>query len=289
MQRKRQILAMSILVRDEADLLANTIRFHHKYGVDAFVIGDNGSTDGSRAIVKELARTIPIHIVDFPAEQYRQSRWMTEMARIARRKFNARWVINNDADEFWLPQSDNIKNHLRLEDTVVEVVRSNMLVPPASKNYYLSSWRVSSPIGYSIGYQQTLGKMSLLLVSIKPNVIVNPRGLIRIKGGNHSASHLLRWGKPRQEKGIHIYHFPIRTYAQFLKEVQRMAELLAQDPESKRIGQHRRRWAQLLKAGKLKKEYDDFFLSPKELQLLEKLGIIVRDERISQAFAKLAS
>lgn len=281
----QSVLAMTILVRDGADILADNIRFHHHYGVDAFVVGDNGSQDNSRSIVKDLAHTLPIHLIDFPAFEYRQRPWRTKMTRIALQKFNARWVINNDADEFWLPQSSNLKYHLRPYDRVVQIARSNMLAMPPSQSYYESSWRVSSTINYA--HQRSLANMSLSLVSIKPKVIVNPRGLIHVKSGSHSALHLFSWRKPRVEKGIQVYHYPMRSYDQFLIEAQRMAQLLARNPQTRRIGEHKRRWAKMLDLGKLKEEYNGFFFSQAEVQFLESLGIIVQDRRMIDAFRKL--
>jgi len=286
---KKPVLAMAMLIRDEADILADNIRFHHRYGVDAFVVGDNGSTDGSRELVEKLAKELSICLIDFPADQFRQSRWMTQMVHIAAKKFKAHWVINNDADEFWLPESGNLKNHLLLSDKIVQIGRANMLRSPIGKPYFFSQWRVTSPIAYPFDYQESLGPMVLSLVQIKPKVLVSPRGLIKVKGGNHSASHLLWWASPRIEKGIRVYHFPIRSYDHFRHSIERAAKLLAKEPSTRKIGQHRRRWVKLLKAGKLKEEYDSFFFSNTESRLLERIGVIVRDEKIGAALRSLGS
>jgi len=286
---KKPVLAMAMLIRDEADIVADNIRCHQLYGVEAVVVGDNGSTDVSRELVEKLARDIPIHLVDFPADQFRQSRWMTQMVHIAAKKFKAHWVINNDADEFWLPESGNLKNHLLLRDKIVQIGRANMLRAPIGKPYFFSQWRVVSPIAYPFDYQESLGPMVLSLVQIRPKVLVSPRGLIKVKGGNHSASHLLWWAPPRIEIGIRVYHFPIRSYGQFRDSVKRMAKLLAKAPLTRRIGQQRRRWAKLLEAGKLKEEYDSFLFTNPELRLLDRIGVIVRDEKIGAALRSLGS
>ena len=38
---------MTLLVRDGADLIDVNLRYHRAQGVDLFVVGDNGSTDGT--------------------------------------------------------------------------------------------------------------------------------------------------------------------------------------------------------------------------------------------------
>lgn len=38
-------ITMTLLVRNEADILEDNIRFHHAMGVDSFIVMDNLSTD----------------------------------------------------------------------------------------------------------------------------------------------------------------------------------------------------------------------------------------------------
>jgi hypothetical protein len=41
-------IIMTILVKDEIDIIERNIKVHSKLGVDAFVVMDNNSTDGTR-------------------------------------------------------------------------------------------------------------------------------------------------------------------------------------------------------------------------------------------------
>ena len=45
-------LAMTLLVRDEADIIEANLRYHRAQGVDFFVVGDNGSEDGTLEILE---------------------------------------------------------------------------------------------------------------------------------------------------------------------------------------------------------------------------------------------
>ena len=47
-------LVMTILVKDEADIIEANIRTHAKLGVDAFAVMDNNSSDGTREILEKL-------------------------------------------------------------------------------------------------------------------------------------------------------------------------------------------------------------------------------------------
>ena len=277
---------MSILVRNEADIIADNIRFHSRLGVDAFIIGDNASTDGTREKVEALAKELPIDIIDFPDGFYLQREWWTLMARRALQKYNARWVISNDADEFWLPDTDNIKDGLSLYYPVMRVLRANMLqIKGIKRPFYQTPWRVSNTISYGSKLQRSLGKMSLSLVSIMPKVIVNPRGLRYVKGGNHHARHWLFWRRPILCESIRIYHFALRSYEEFEANAAQRHHLLKQGRFL--MGQHNRRWATLYSQGRLKEEYDNLTWSEEELHILQKLGFVVQDTRLAEKFKEL--
>ncbi len=283
----KPVLAMSILLRDEEDIIEDNILFHLHNGVDVFVISDNASTDSSRDIINKLARNYPIHVIDRPDGKYLQSEWRTDMAQVAYKKFNANWVINNDADEFWLPCNGNLKSYLHYKDTVVSVLRGNMLVAKQDNHYYDSIWRVASPIVYPVDKQEDVtAQMSLLLVSIKGKTIINPRGWFRVKGGSHRASHIYKPLGVRQENDIFIYHFPIRSYKKFVANAQQGWALLSHNPAT-RMGNHLKRWARMWKEGILREEYERLLFDEEEIQFMEKLGVIIKDSRMKNALLEI--
>ncbi len=53
-------LAMTLMVRDEADIIGAMLDHHLRQGVDIFIVTDNGSIDGTREIIEEFsARATP--------------------------------------------------------------------------------------------------------------------------------------------------------------------------------------------------------------------------------------
>jgi hypothetical protein len=96
-------LAMTLLVRDGADLIDDNLRYHRAQGVDLFVIGDNGSTDGSVEILERYERAGLIDLERIPGgAREAQGDGRTKLARRAL-ELGADWVIHNDQDEFWWP------------------------------------------------------------------------------------------------------------------------------------------------------------------------------------------
>ena len=47
-------IIMTLLVRNEEDILADNVHFHHNMGVDAFIITNNGSTDSTTEIIETI-------------------------------------------------------------------------------------------------------------------------------------------------------------------------------------------------------------------------------------------
>lgn len=103
---------MTLLARDEADVVDAQIAFHLHAGVDFVVATDNRSEDGTTEILERYARAGYLHLIREEGDDMRQDEWVTSMARLAATDFDADWVVNADADEFWWPRGGSLKDVL---------------------------------------------------------------------------------------------------------------------------------------------------------------------------------
>ncbi len=282
-------LVMTILCKDEADIIEANIRVHAALGVDAFVVMDNGSRDGTRETLTALQEEFELHVIDREGV-YDQSAWMTELAHYARDEMGADWVISNDADEFWLPQSErSLKEILARSGSVLTCHRYNMLMDAQALHddykFYDCGLRVENPIFY---HNEQLSKenVSIVLSKIGPKVIVNPHGLIKVKGGNHRAKHvafksIVDYMKPydklKKVDEIKVYHFSMRGWKHFEGNILNRKHLL-EEHENVRMGNHYRRWVKLYNEGTLKNEFENFIFKPDDIAVLEKYGVVLYDE-----------
>jgi len=94
-------LVVTLLVRDELDIVEANVRHHLRSGAAHLIVTDNGSVDGTRDVLADLAGALPLTVIDEPSRGYEQAEWVTRMARLAATEHGADWVINTDADELW--------------------------------------------------------------------------------------------------------------------------------------------------------------------------------------------
>ncbi|MFM9110985.1 MAG: glycosyltransferase family 2 protein, partial [Prochlorococcaceae cyanobacterium] len=90
-------LILTLLCRDEDDIIEQMLAFHLSRGVDLVIATDNGSRDGTRAILERYRRSGVLLLIDEPSLTHDQAPWVTRMARMAANDCGADWVINADA------------------------------------------------------------------------------------------------------------------------------------------------------------------------------------------------
>ena len=129
-------LVMTLLARDEADIVEAQIDFHLNAGVDFVIATDNRSQDGTTEILETYRREGCLHLITEPGHGLRQREWVTRMARLAASEFAADWVVNSDADEFWWPSGGSLRE--LLEDVpgrygIVGAIVRQFLARPAGE------------------------------------------------------------------------------------------------------------------------------------------------------------
>jgi hypothetical protein len=101
-------LVQTLVVRDEADIVEGQIAYHLNAGVDFVLATDHDSQDGTIEILQSYANQGCLRLFREQGEM-RESVWRTRMARLAATEHGADWVINTDADEFWMPRRGTLK------------------------------------------------------------------------------------------------------------------------------------------------------------------------------------
>jgi len=271
-------ISMVILVKNEEDIIKENILFHSKMGVDSFVVMDNNSTDNTKNILQELQKEIKLTIID-ETGPYQQSKFMTKIAKIAKKKYKPDWIINSDADEFWMPQKhSSLKEALKnIKGSVLSIPRTNMALYKGLNNWKDNIYRVANPICRMEGF-----KNRYFLGKIGNKTIINPTGYIKTNSGNHSAEHLFFWQK-KEFKDIVIFHFPVRSFEHFEANIKNRYKLLKM---GMKMGAQYKKWTKHYEKGVLKESYEDMFLEKSELDVLEKCFVIKKDDRLLNLFKK---
>jgi len=204
-------LVMTLLVRDESDVVDAQITFHLNAGVDFVIATDHNSEDGTTEILESYARDGYLRLIREDADEVRQSEWVTRMARLAAVEFGADWVINSDADEFWWPRARSLKEALA-------VVPQRYGVVYAPVCYFLPRQR-AGPF-YEVMTVRLLqaapinSPLSRYRPTMKAAHRASPTAVVR--RGNHDVEQA---GRPlRGWHPLEVLHFPDRSPEQFARK-----------------------------------------------------------------------
>src|SRR5262249_47813177 len=103
---------LTLVVRDEVDIVDAHIAFHLNAGVDVVLVIDHGSSDGTSEILERYAREGHVRVFREEGRGTDQGAWMTRLAALAATEERADWVLLSDGDEFWWPRSGSLKDVL---------------------------------------------------------------------------------------------------------------------------------------------------------------------------------
>jgi hypothetical protein len=201
-------LAMTLLVRDEHDIVDAHLAFHLNAGVDLVIATDHRSTDGTTEILESYAREGYVHLIRRQDSRIRQSAWVTEMARLAATEHGADWVINSDADEFWWPREGSLKEVLEAVPHGYGIVRavSRVFIPRPGDAWFAERMTARLALAAPINDPATpFRHVAKAAHRAHPDIVVLQ--------GNHDVA-----GVPYAELStwspIELLHFPLRSAEQ---------------------------------------------------------------------------
>ena len=266
-------LVLTLLARDECDVVEEHIRYHLEQGVDFVIATDNLSRDGTTEILESYERSGQLHLIREEGEYLRQAEWITRMGRLAATDFGADWVIHSDADEFWWPRGDSLKEVLASIPARYGVVRALLrhFVPrPGDEPSFAERMTVRVSATAPINDPRSLFRPNLKIIHRgDPDVTVSIGGQRLID----SPLVPLRGWYP-----VEFFHFPVRSLPQCEVKYAHQQTGPGQTPSP-----YYDRVRELIRAGRIQELYDSLLVDDDALERGLEAGSLVIDTRLRDA------
>ncbi|ROU03364.1 glycosyltransferase family 2 protein [Histidinibacterium lentulum] len=248
-------IVMTLLVRDEVDIVFDTLAWHLGQGVDHVIATDNGSSDGTTEILEDFAAAGALTLLHEPSSDYRQGIWHTRMAELARDRHGADWVLPTDADEFWMTTGDRpLRAALAAIPADVDLVRCGRRNLMGSREDVAAMdwpdalvWRADPVLELAEPRKLDPAPLDppLLYYGLPSKLILNPARLVEIGRGAHEADVAGEARGIRTDE-IVLYHAPFRDRAEFEASNARIADAVERDPAAGRMTSWKsRRWQKM--------------------------------------------
>jgi hypothetical protein len=271
-------VVMTLLARNEADVVDAQLAYHLHAGVDHVIATDNASTDGTTEILERYERAGCLRLLREPGDDMRQSEWVTRMARLAAVEHSADWVIHADADEFWWPRGGSLKEVLASVPARYGVVRGcwrHFLPRPDDGAFFAERMTVRLATPAHPGDKETI-------FHAHQKVAHRARPDVEIEAGNHDAAAPglcpLRAWHP-----LEVLHFSFRSVAQIERKA-RGGWLRNADYEPT---QHQLLLDEAFRNGHLDAFYDSFAIDDEALERGLQEGTLAADTRLREALRGL--
>jgi len=259
------MIAGVTMCRNEASIIEFALWHHFDQGCDLILVEDNGSTDGTLEILRNLERKDSRIQVCENLGHFTQDDTITRLSRSAH-QLGAKWILPFDADEMFL--SDNTLkidlNNLSEETTCVAVQVTNFIQSFYRKDedpssiYENINWRI--PDGYPGANREEVenNTKSTLEFPWGGKIMVKAYSDLRIGFGSHMYHYeggraMLDHRSP--ENLFKIYHVPFRSYQHLIYKAEHGRRLIEMG-QGPGIGWEAQRWHHLSEQGLLQKEWE---------------------------------
>jgi Glycosyl transferase family 2 len=276
-------LVLTVLARDEADVIDAQVAFHLNAGVDFVIATDNGSRDGTTEILESYEREGVLRLIREPTEGLRQSEWVSRMARLAATELSADWVINTDADEFWWPRGSSLKDVLAAVPDRYGVVHAfwRSFVPRPDDGAFFAdrmTVRLSqhAPINDPTSFYRPVTKVAH---RADPEVVVG-RGNHGIVGSR--LVPLETWHP------IEVLHFPLRSRAQWARKIELQGDAFTKHIERAGTGYHLTAY-DALQGGRIEQQHGALVVDDDAVARGLADGALAVDTRLRDALRALRS
>jgi glycosyltransferase involved in cell wall biosynthesis len=268
---KNKRIVMTLLVRDEEDIVKHNVEFHLGKGVDFIIATDNGSVDKTRSILLEYEDKGVLHLIDEPELNHDQVAWVNRMGKIALEKYEADIIFHCDADEFWYPRSGDLRTEIlgRPEDVLyVDVVHVALEEKNGAEEFPQNTrFAVVHPIEPK-DYEAETANYNFYLFRNPPKVIFKTdKRLFEVSMGNHLITNKDKSIMEGVSQDIVIYHYPVRNKKQFLSKVIKAGSSYEKNTTADmKNGFHLRRWYGIYKQGFFDDAYCKVVLNEIEIE-----------------------
>lgn len=272
-------LVMTLLVRDEQDIIRENIEFHLSQGVDFIIAMDNRSVDATAKILKYYEAKGKLLYIFEKEDNYNQHAWVTRMARMAFTDYGADWVINNDADEFWWPGEGSLRTVFSQLPLSVNLVR-------AKRHNFAAVEESAEPFWSRMIFREKIS-LNPLGGPLPPKVAHRGSARVEVMQGNHTVKGI---EDPLcADDLVEILHFPVRSYAQIENKIAKGGAAYERNTDLPRSAG--RTWRELFEELKRDQNLNRYFhanlCDGRRLAEKLRLGELIVDRRLADAMVEI--
>ncbi len=210
---KNLIIIGLLIVKNEEDIIEDTIMWYKSQNIDGLIICDTGSTDKTIEIITSFKDGFILEFIQ--KDRFLQSEISLEMANFASEKYNVDWVLPLDADEFYYPKNE----FLSLKDTISLLDEGgyfNLYVP--RKKYY--------PTELDKETDNLIQRFNYFTYQTNWKAVGKYNNPMVFEPGNHQIynSHD-RYPLTIDNQLLEVRHYEIRSYKQLLTKLKRINDV----------------------------------------------------------------